>query len=351
MTYIMSALHRRRMLCCVTVVLAALTSSALGRLVEEERIVEYHKRNYTFPLQTYVPNHAGWRQLLEKRFTQVSEIENRGQRYEGYMQVMHSAHLVPNFTEYGFGLARCPDALLTDLQTTIREGLPKARLERRIEVIDAPQQPLFVQKPELTKRVLHEMLPYAEEWSHTPLTPATAYGFRLYQNQSRLNMHVDKLQTHIVSFILHIDSSEDAEPWPIFIEDFHGRTHEVVLTPGDMLLYESSKCLHGRPRRLNGSWYSSLFVHYFPRDGWEEIDHTLESHYAVPPSWSEVSNVKSGFPALELVGTSLTEPSCPNHWCGTENSVKWGGPGEKGFWITPSFQRIPFEPPGWNDEL
>lgn len=48
-------------------------------------------------------------------------------------------------------------------------------------------------------------------------------------------MHVDKMQTHVVSFILHIDSSEDAEPWPIFIEDLHGRTHEVTLTPGDMV--------------------------------------------------------------------------------------------------------------------
>jgi len=59
---------------------------------------------------------------------------------------------------------------------------------------------------------------------------------------------------HIISFILHIDSSEDAEPWPIFIEDFQGRTHEVILTPGDILFYESSKCFHGRPRPLSGSW-------------------------------------------------------------------------------------------------
>jgi hypothetical protein len=29
---------------------------------------------------------------------------------------------------------------------------------------------------------------------------------------------VDKSQTHVVSFILHIDKSEDAEDWPIFIE-------------------------------------------------------------------------------------------------------------------------------------
>jgi hypothetical protein len=31
------------------------------------------------------------------------------------------------------------------------------------------------------------------------------------------------------------------EDWPIFIEDLNGNTHEVVLTPGDILFYESSK--------------------------------------------------------------------------------------------------------------
>jgi hypothetical protein len=34
--------------------------------------------------------------------------------------------------------------------------------------------------------------------------------------------NVDKSQTHVVNFILHIDSSEDSEPWPILIEDFNG---------------------------------------------------------------------------------------------------------------------------------
>ena len=51
-------------------------------------------------------------------------------------------------------------------------------------------------------------------------------------------MHVDRIQTHVISIILHIDSSEDASPWPIYIEDFHGNTHEVILTPGDILFYE-----------------------------------------------------------------------------------------------------------------
>ena len=85
---------------------------------------------------------------------------------------------------------------------------------------------------------------------------SAAYGFRLYRNNSKLFMHLDKPNTHVISFILHIDSSDDAEPWPIVIEDYHGNTHEVILTSGDILLYESSKCLHGRPKRFKGSWYT-----------------------------------------------------------------------------------------------
>lgn len=73
-----------------------------------------------------------------------------------------------------------------------------------------------------TLQVLEELQHYSETWANIELTPYLAYGFRLYRNNSQLQMHVDKSQTHVVSFILHIDSSEDAEPWPILIEDFNG---------------------------------------------------------------------------------------------------------------------------------
>lgn len=126
-------------------------------------------------------------------------------------------HQVPNFTEHGFGLARCPDELLAALQQGIRDGYATARYETEVEVING-NRALFVDRPDLTQRVLQELRNYAETWSGVPLIPYRAYGFRLYQNNSQLTMHVDKMQTHIISFILHIDSSEDSEPWPIFIE-------------------------------------------------------------------------------------------------------------------------------------
>lgn len=131
-------------------------------------------------------------------------------------------------------------------------------------------------------------------------------------------------------------------------KDFHGNTHEVILTPGDMLFYESSKCFHGRPHRFRGSWYSSLFVHYYPKDGWYERNHELEAHYAVPPQWNQPPPSVRHQRRLEMVGTSMREPECPNQWCATKNTVKWSGPGEKGYWIDPTGGKHEFHPDAFN---
>jgi hypothetical protein len=324
------------------------------QLVESEREEEYHFRNYSWPIpdEGYSPNTPGWVKLCQTRFDQVKEIPDSLDRYEGYIQSLHSAFLVPNFTAHGFGLARAPDELTDALREGIRDGLPTARLEHRIDVINGPQA-LFIDRPDLTQRVLKELKHYAEEWSGVELTPYRAYGFRLYRNESQLMMHVDKQQTHIISFIYHIDSSDDAEPWPIFIEDFNGNTHEVILTPGDILFYESSKCFHGRPRKLNGSWYSSLFVHYYPTHGWYEQNHELEAHYAVPPHWKTNPQGERKHDRLQMVGTSLKEPDCLHDWCRAKDSIKWSGPGEEGKWIAPNGERFPFEPKeeAWHEDL
>jgi hypothetical protein len=161
-------------------------------------MTEYYKRNYTWPVSKFVPDTPGWRSLMTERFEQVAELDDSLHRYEGFMQTVHTAFLVPNFTEYGFGLARCPDELTNTLRTAILDGLPTAREEVNSPVINGPQRPLFVDRPDLTERVLQEMRPFAEEWSGMELTPYRAYGFRLYRNESQLTMHVDKMQTHVI---------------------------------------------------------------------------------------------------------------------------------------------------------
>mmetsp|Transcript_28874 Transcript_28874/g.52229 ORF Transcript_28874/g.52229 Transcript_28874/m.52229 type:complete len:344 (+) Transcript_28874:17-1048(+) len=326
---------------------AFLPQTSAEGLVESERLEEYKARNYTWPLEELVPNTPGWRRIIDRRFQQIEAMEGGGQRYEGYMQTMSSALTVPNFTENGWGLTRVNNDLLEALQKGIRDGLPNASHESRIEVIEGDEPPLFINRPDLTKRVLKEVQPLCEAWSQTPLEEYRAYGFRLYQNNSRLFMHTDKTATHIVSAILHIDRSEDAEPWPIVIEDYQGNTNEVLLEPGDLLFYESSKCWHGRPKRFKGSWYTSVFIHYYPV-GWDDHDSVAETHYSIPPQWS-ADPTPTNVDRAVMVGTAMKEPDCPDEWCGLKDAVKWQGGGIEGEVLTTNHHKYDLK--HWRDEL
>lgn len=75
---------------------------------------------------------------------------------------------------------KAPESLTDELRSAIFEGLPNARLEGKIEVIDGPM-PYFIDRPDLTQKVLTEVKPILEAWSGLELVPSTAYGFRLYR--------------------------------------------------------------------------------------------------------------------------------------------------------------------------
>lgn len=312
-------------------------ATSRGRLTERERVEVFHNRNYRWPPphEQYIPATDGWVKLQQKRFDQVFKVEDLGKRYDGWTQSVSSAYVQPNFTETGWGLTRAPQELADKLRNFVRKNYEEEnyRLENAIEVIDG-ERPIFIKGEHLKKEVLGTLHPMHEAWSGVELQPFTAYGFRLYRNNSSLLLHTDKPTTHIISCILHIDSSDDSEPWPIIIEDFLGNTNEVVLAPGDMLFYESSKCFHGRPQNFQGSWYSSIFVHYFPvSEEWRTKDRELEMHYGVPPGWASDTKWPSDYPKLEIKGTSMREPECkPKNWCA--DTVKWHGPAEEDYVIT-----------------
>merc|ERR1712183_1029416 len=131
---------------------------------------------------------------------------------------------------------------------------------------------------------------------------------------NNLTMHLDKAPqgTHVISSILHIDRDVD-EPWPIVIRGYDGKTVEVDLKPGQLLFYESAKCMHGRPRPLKGRWYASLFMHYsvasFTITAKEVIEAVGSRHLGQP--WPDDGSV----PKLKVVGTGFREPGCANGWC------------------------------------
>jgi hypothetical protein len=119
----------------------------------EEREEQYVKRGHTFPIQEYVPNTEGWARLMKQRFRQLESLEDTQQKWDGFIQTMSAALTTPNFTEYGWGLTHAPEDLTEELREAIYKGLPKARLEQRVDVIDAALQPMFIDRPDLTRKV------------------------------------------------------------------------------------------------------------------------------------------------------------------------------------------------------
>jgi hypothetical protein len=199
-----------------------------------------------------------------------------------------------------------------------------------VSAIETQKRPYFISNSRMNKDILRELLPLHEAWAGIPLIPSIAYGLRVYRNGSSLNMHVDRRETHIISSILHVDHDheEGTRGWPIVIEDFQGNTNEIYLESGDMLLYESSKCFHGRPTKIDGSWYASLFLHYYPLN-WDANTVTNDIHYRIPPSWmytEDSGTTTDQEEELVVVSTSLKEPNCEHQWCSMADTMKWYGP-------------------------
>ncbi len=315
----------------ITAFLFLATLNSCRALREDERLEEYEKRGYTWPPKEleYVPNKKEWIERSKHRFHQIELIDQGGgERYQGFMFGVYTSLLGRSFTEYGWGITKAPKAVVDILQKRLHDGLAaeNQNIEASQMCLDhgEGQEPLFFDDPKVNREIVDALLPLHEAWSGVDLIPNNSYGLRVYRNESSLLMHVDKTNTHIVSSILHVGHGENDEPWPLVIEDYRGNVNEVFLESGDMLFYESSKLLHGRPRPMNGEYYSSLFSHYYPKD-WDYEKISSDNHIRVPAHWFHGIQREEGDTTPKLVGveTTFKEPECEHGWCDLQRSLKW----------------------------
>lgn len=249
--------------------------------------------HHTWP-PTWQPETEGYRRLMEEREREIMSLTGADERWENWMQYV-SARLLPNFTENGYAVIRTPPAVHEKLHKAVMAGVAewdKLPHEQGVrESIYADEPPKFVRLGSLAWEVLEELRELHEQWigGDIPLRPTSAYGVRLYQNGSTIVMHNDKTFTHVISSIVHIahQYDDDGQPWPLYIENHKGELVSVSLKEGEMMFYESAKCLHGRMRQLRGQYYGSLFLHYQPVDRAVWSYTTEDVINAVPPHWNE----------------------------------------------------------------
>jgi prolyl 4-hydroxylase len=176
----------------------------------------------------------------------------------------------PVFTRTGFATGQVPEPLMRDIIAFYTAQRPARKSEQsdaigtfiHAEDSSAPSH-MIVLDEQLRAGISAVMQPLLESWASVPLRMTAVYGIREYQRGAVLDMHVDRVETHIVSAILNVDQ-EVAKDWPLHIHDHFGRRHAVILKPGELLFYESARLKHGRPEPLDGAHFANIFVHAMP---------------------------------------------------------------------------------------
>ena len=115
------------------------------------------------------------------------------------------------------------------------------------------------------RSLIHKQLqPIHEEFAKVKIEPSFIYGIRSYKNGATLIKHVDRVETHHVSSIIIVDKDlgEANKDWPLDIQSHDGEWHKVYAQPGEMILYESAICEHGRVEPFEGNNFDNFFVHY-----------------------------------------------------------------------------------------
>lgn len=123
-----------------------------------------------------------------------------------------------------------------------------------------------------------QLTPLIEDWAGCTLQRSFGYGMRSYGRGSVLHLHRDRIDTHVISCIIHVDDRSDA-PWPLDFVDHDGRLHRVTFEKGETLFYESL-CPHARLAPFAGEYYRNMYLHWRPVD-WDPAGcRGMKSKYA-----------------------------------------------------------------------
>jgi prolyl 4-hydroxylase len=188
-------------------------------------------------------------------------------RGSGPMYTKEANELTPSLTRTGFSKTRLDPALYAEILEFYRSNCAAARDEHVeggyvfSEKSPRPASQLVELPDELRQKIHSSLAGVMSDWCGRELEPTYVYGIRVYRDGAVLKPHRDRLETHVVSAIINVDQEIDSE-WPLFIEDNLYRGHEVLLKPGDVLFYEGSRLMHGRPTPLHGASYANIFCHY-----------------------------------------------------------------------------------------
>ena len=193
-------------------------------------------------------------------------------------QVLQS-RVLPRFTSSGYLLIELPRELHADLAETFeRERTSSRRPEAGPHVVIYEDEAL---RPELTplhgtssEAALRRWLQQAlQQWTGlNDIKHSQSYGVRTYKRGSKLEPHVYRLHTHVLSAIIHVARKGLEKEWALDVlpHDKAAPVSVLMSLTANSLLYESATLPHARFQPLEGDEYSNIFIHFRPSK-WHQV--------------------------------------------------------------------------------
>lgn len=211
--------------------------------------------------------------------------ESRKARLGSRLKTFSSHEDLPRFDETGFKVVKVPDdawKLIQEMYNEVKDTAVEEVFDGKDSIIPGTgvtSEILNLHNVWEKRDRLHHMLqPIHEEFCGVSLTPTFIYGIRSYLRGAGLAFHKDRIETHHISSIIIVDKNlacgcknkTHADDWPLDIQSHNGAWHQVYAEVGEMILYESATCEHGRNNLFGGTYFRNFFVHYKLRD-WEYV--------------------------------------------------------------------------------
>ena len=207
-----------------------------------------------------------------------SELTKEAEKEQIKIQPVKYTHKdqIPKFTELGFTLVKCPEEtwnIIKDSYEILKGKITNEQFAGKEDIIKGGESEImsFDHLPSIKKIIHEQLLTIHQNWIKVQnIIPSAIYGIRSYKRGATLSKHVDRVETHHISSIIIVDKDLNCgcqnrkygDDWPLDIQGHDGEWYKVFAEPGDMIMYESAICEHGREEAFQGTHYRNFYVHY-----------------------------------------------------------------------------------------
>lgn len=203
---------------------------------------------------------------------------------------------VSAFSENGYELKNIPAAVLDNLITHYKDERPK-RIDEPIypnemHVINKDEEkPGLIEVPrDLVDRIANGLDDYLEAFCSCKLEYSSAYGVHEFYNGNIIRRNLAYMATNVISAFLVLDENrdEDSEPWQVELTTMDGNRRKVLVKPGQMLVWESAKIIHGFPVPYQGKRIATFMINFRPTAGW---NYYIDGEYMVNGRTNEMEHI------------------------------------------------------------